>query len=478
MENKLQTDESILQKMGYKQELKRNWSLFQNFCLCFSVMSLFVGITPLYGTALITGGPVVIMFGWIYVTFMTFIVALSMAEVCSAYPTSGGVYYWVAALSKPNHTAIVSFFAGWFNLIGYLTGYASTNFGLSMLLTSTITVATDGNWVPTPPAIVFIYIGIIIVQGLISTFANRIISTMMMVSTKFVFTDFENHTGWASNSYVVLLGLLQSQFSLTGYDSAAHMAEETQNAQKGGPISILSSILATAVIGFIFLLSVTCSIQDYDRVINSSSIPIAQVFLDALGKSGAVLCLCILMGGIFFCGNSVVTSTSRLIYAMSRDGALPFSEILHKPSPKSKTPVTAVWALALITALMGLLYLGSATALLAITSVCTISLNITYGIPTLCLIFGRKNFVPGPFTLGKWSQCNGIIALVWISFISVLFILPTQAPVTASNMNYAIAIFECESVQSAQANDCNESEKITDAGDHSVDGEQDHLYRV
>jgi amino acid transporter len=208
------------------------------------------------------------------------------------------------------------------------------------------------------------------------------------------------------------------------------------------------------------------------------------------------------MGGIFFCGNSVVTSTSRLIYAMSRDGALPFSEILHKLSPKSKTPVTAVWALALVTALMGLLYLGSATAFLAITSVCTISLNITYGIPTLCLIFGRKNFVPGPFTLGKWSQCNGIIALVWISFISVLFILPTQAPVTASNMNYAIAIFgvlwvfvgiywvlrgrtifrgpipECESVQSAQANDCNESEKITDAGDHSVDGEQDHLYRV
>jgi hypothetical protein len=99
----------------------------------------------------------------------------------------------VAALSKPNHTAIVSFFAGWFNLIGYLTGYASTNFGLSMLLTSTITVATDGNWVPTPPAIVFIYIGIIIVQGLISTFANRIISTMMMVSSKLTLVESKMH---------------------------------------------------------------------------------------------------------------------------------------------------------------------------------------------------------------------------------------------------------------------------------------------
>jgi amino acid transporter len=204
---------------------------------------------------------------------------------------------------------------------------------------------------------------------------------------------------------------------------------------------MLLSILATFVIGLIFLLAVTFSIQDYDRVISSTSIPIAQVFLDALGKLGAVLCLCILVGGVFFCGCSVVTSTSRLIYALSRDGALPFSKTLYKLHPKTKTPVTAVWGIAVAAGILGLLYLGSSTAFLAITSVSTISLNITYGIPTLCLMFGRKHFVPGPFTLGKWSKWNGMIALAWIAFISVLFMLPTQGPVTASNMNYAVAIF-------------------------------------
>ena len=105
--------------------------------------------------------------------------------VCSAYPTSGGLYYWSAALSKPKYRSTVSFFAGWFNLIGYLTGYASTNFGLSMLLTSAITVATDGAWIATPISIVFVYFCAIIIQALISTFAHRLISGMMMVSSRF-----------------------------------------------------------------------------------------------------------------------------------------------------------------------------------------------------------------------------------------------------------------------------------------------------
>jgi amino acid transporter len=206
--------------------------------------------------------------------------------------------------------------------------------------------------------------------------------------------------------------------------------EETQNAQRGGPISILGAILATSILGLAFLLAVTFSIQDYDRVINSSTIPIAQVFLDALGKTGAILVMCIIIVGVFFCANAGATSNARLIYALSRDGALPFSGTLHKLDPKTQSPVIAVWALLFVGAILGLPYLGSATAFVAITSVCTISLYITYGLPTLCLLFTRDSFVPGPFNLGRFSQLNGIIAVSWITFISVLF-----------NMNYAIAIF-------------------------------------
>jgi amino acid transporter len=203
----------------------------------------------------------------------------------------------------------------------------------------------------------------------------------------------------------------------------------------------LGSILATSVLGLAFLLAVTFSIQDYDRVINSTTIPIAQVFLDALGKTGAILAMVGIIIGVFFCSNAGTTSNARLIYALSRDGALPFSGTLHKLDPNTKSPVIAVWALLFVAAILGLPYLGSETAFVAITSVCTISLYITYGLPTLCLLLTRDTFVPGPFNLGKYSQINGIIAISWISFISILFILPTEYPVTASNMNYAIAIF-------------------------------------
>ncbi|KAJ2955489.1 hypothetical protein NQZ79_g8526 [Umbelopsis isabellina] len=462
----LNKDELILQQMGYKQELKRSWSSFRNFCLCFSTMSILSGLTPLYGTALLTGGPVVIIFGWIFVTIMTLSVALSMAEVCSAYPTSGGLYYWSAAISRPKYKPVLSFFTGWFNLIGQLAGTAAVAFGLALVIVATISIGTDGTWVPTPGATVGVYIGILVLVGLLNTFATRSLGMMNVVSMywhifgiliiiisllvctrnspaspEFVFTDFENHTGWSNNGFVVLLGLLQSQYSFTGYDSAAHMTEETQDAQRGGPISILGAILATSILGLAFLLAVTFSIQDYDRVINSSTIPIAQVFLDALGKTGAILVMCIIIVGVFFCANAGATSNARLIYALSRDGALPFSGTLHKLDPKTQSPVIAVWALLFVAAILGLPYLGSATAFVAITSVCTIALYITYGLPTLCLLFTRDSFVPGPFNLGRFSQINGVIAVCWITFISVLFILPTEYPVDATNMNYAIAIF-------------------------------------
>lgn len=104
--------------------------------------------------------------------------------VCSAYPKSGGVYYWTAALCRPKYVPIVSFFTGWFNLIGYLAGLASASFGMALLTSATATLATDGEWTATPGVIVGIYISVLFTQGLINTYANGTISLMMVVSSK------------------------------------------------------------------------------------------------------------------------------------------------------------------------------------------------------------------------------------------------------------------------------------------------------
>jgi amino acid transporter len=104
--------------------------------------------------------------------------------VCSAYPTSGGLYYWSAAISKPKYKPVLSFFTGWFNLIGQLAGTAAVAFGLALVIVATISIGTDGTWVPTPGATVGVYIAILVLVGLLNTYATRSLGMMNVVSSK------------------------------------------------------------------------------------------------------------------------------------------------------------------------------------------------------------------------------------------------------------------------------------------------------
>ncbi|KAF9203031.1 hypothetical protein BGZ49_006883 [Haplosporangium sp. Z 27] len=226
------------------------------------------------------------------------------------------------------------------------------------------------------------------------------------------------------------------------YDASAHMTEETKNADVAGPVGILMAVSVSFVAGLGYLLALTFGIQDIDRVINTTTgNPIAQIFLDALGETGAILLLVILLLAQFFCGNASVTANSRMIYAFSRDGAMPGSKYLHRIHPTLNSPVWGIWLSCFVSGLLGLLYLVGPAAFSAITSIATIGLYISYGLPTFCrLVYARDTFEPGPISLGRFSFPIGVIACVWIVFITVLFILPGASPVTSENMNYTIVI--------------------------------------
>lgn len=158
------------------------------------------------------------------------------------------------------------------------------------------------------------------------------------------------------------------------------MTEETKNADVAGPVGILMAVAVSFVAGLAYLLALTFGIQDIDRVLNTpTGNPIAQIFLDALGETGALLLLVILLLAQFFCGNASVTANSRMIYAFSRDGAMPGSKYLHKVHPQLDSPVWAIWLSCFVSALLGLLYLVNAAAFSAITSIATIGLYISYG---------------------------------------------------------------------------------------------------
>ena len=452
------TDEQRLHELGYAQELARTMSGFSNFAVSFTIISILSGCLTLYGYGLNTGGPVLIVWGWPFVGLMTLTVALAMAEVCSSYPTAGGLYYWAAKLS-PTQGAAWSWFTGWFNFLGQVAVTAGIDFGAATFLNAFLDLqfgfaATPGHTVLLFGLILLMHAGLNIGGVRLVSLLNdvsvwwHIVGVLVIVgalivvpdrhqSTSFVFTHFVNNTGWGSTVYVAMLGLLLAQYTFTGFDASAHMTEETKNASIAGPRGIVMSVVVSLVAGWVLLIGVTYAIQDYAGTTGTSTgVPPAQVFIDAVGSTGGKLLLLIAIGAQLFCGMASVTANSRMIYAFSRDGALPGSRLWHQINPRTRTPTNAIWLAAGAAFLLGLPYLVNAAAFFAITSIAVIGLFIAYVLPVYLRLRLGGGFEAGPWSLGRWSRPIGLVAVGWVAFISVLFMLPTTSPVTRSTFNY------------------------------------------
>jgi amino acid permease (GABA permease) len=424
----------------------------------FTIISILSGCLTLYGTGMIAGGPALISWGWPFVGVMTLLVGLAMAEVCSSFPTAGGLYYWSAKLAQRNAPAW-SWFTGWFNFLGQVAVTAGIDFGAAFFLNALL----DLQWGFDTRAwhTILLFAAILVLHGGINQFGVDLIARLNRISVwwhilgvliivgalafapahhqsaSFVFTHFVNGTGWSSKIYVALLGLLLAQYTFTGYDASAHMTEETRDAATAGPRGIITSILVSLAAGWVLLIGVTFAIQNYATE-STATVPPAQIFIDALGSAGGKLLLVIVIVAQLFCGMASVTANSRMIYAFSRDGALPGSAFWHRVNPRTRTPTNAIWLAAGGALLLGLPYLWNSTAYVAVTSIAVIGLYVAYVLPTLLRLMLGKRFVPGPWQLGRWSRPVGIIAVVWVAFISVLFMLPTASPITGKNFNYTV----------------------------------------
>ena len=461
MSAQVSSDVETLHRMGYAQELRRKMSTFSNFAVSFTIISILSGCLTLYGYGMNTGGPVAMTLGWPLVGVMVLLVGLAMAEVCSSYPTAGGLYYWAAKLGGKN-SAGWSWFTGWFNLLGQVAVTAGIDFGLSLFADAFLNAAF--NYPSTPPWIVLIYAVVLFLHGLLNTFGVSLVARLNDISVwwhlagvvvivgvlalvpshhqsiGWVFSHFVNNTGFSFagvSVYVFLIGLLLAQYTFTGYDASAHMTEETHNAAVAGPRGIVWSIIISLVAGWVLLIGVTAAIQDYAGE-SGAVTPAAQVFIDAVGKNTGLFLLLIAIGAQFFCGMSSVTANSRMIYAFSRDGAVPGSQFWHRINPRTRTPTNSIWFAAVGAFILGVPYLWNPAAYYAVTSIATIGLYIAYGIPILLRLIAGSSFQVGPWHLGQWSRPVGIIAVVWIGFIAILFVLPQAYPITTSNFNYAI----------------------------------------
>ncbi|ORY69058.1 amino acid/polyamine transporter I [Pseudomassariella vexata] len=465
-----EADENRLAQFGYKQELKRDWGLAHNFGVSFSIISVITGITTLFSYGLNTGGPAVMSIGWIVVSLFTMTVAIAMAEIVSAIPTSGGPYFWAALLAPPKYSPFAAWLTGWFNLLGQVAVTTGISFGLANLIATAATVKNAG-YEATSAKTIGIYAAVLVSHGLVNSFGVHVLRFLNNASIilhsagvtalciavlaqapthqpgSFVFGQFYDGTGidgegWsvrASTGYVVVCGSLLSQYTLTGFDASAHLSEETKKASWSAPIGVVSSVGFSALFGFFVLMALLFSIQDFDTTLDSEyGQPVLQIFVDVFGEDGALALFSLVMVCVWHCGLFSMTSNSRMMFAFARDGGIhPF---FHQVDARFRSPIRAVWLAATLSFILALPSLGSSVAFSAATSIATIGLYISYGLPIAIGLIFHENFtaMKGPFNLGPFSKIVALVAVLWIMCITVVFCLPTSNPVSDQTLNYTV----------------------------------------
>jgi amino acid transporter len=494
------TDTDRLHELGYAQELRRGMRTFSNFAVSFTIISILSGCLTLFYFAMNYGGPAVMTIGWLIVGFFVTLVALGMAEVASSYPTAGGLYYWAAKLAPESggNPAAWSWFVGWFNFVGQVAVTAGIDFGLAFFINAFLNIVFG---VSTAPIVTIVILAIVLfIHGLLNTFGIRLVKLLNDVSVWWhvvgvaaivlvtvvlnqhsrtdlgtVFSTFVNNSGSGGDNpewpgiilfgiplYVILIGFLNAQYTLTGYDASAHMSEETHDAHTSAPRGIVFSVVISVIMGFILLTAMNIGITPdkvfasldgtpnavagYQHALDSAGTlsnagPPITIWIDAVGQTGGLIVLLLVIGAQFYCGMSSVTANSRMIYAFSRDGAVPFSKFWHRINPRTRTPTNSIWLAAVGAFILALPYLYSSVAYAAVTSIAVIGLYVAYVAPVFLRVRAGDKFEEGPWTLGRWSRPIGLTATIWVFFIAILFMLPQAQPININTFNYTPVVF-------------------------------------
>jgi amino acid transporter len=485
-----------LERLGYAQQLFREMGGFSNFAISFSIISVLTGAVLLYGYGLKFAGPIVNSVGWPLVSVLTLCVAASMAELASAYPTAGGLYFWAFRLGGRTWAWVTA----WLNMIGQVTITAGINVAAAIYLIGAATrifdLAPDAR-VPVFGSLtswyfqVFVMVvlmvpqvwinirgirltarlndlsvwwhigGVLFIAVLLVAFgrhhnsaaflfqAGTVVSPLDAVSADLggrpapalvigelklpsplfaLIPALRDLYAAAPFALAFVLALLQAQWTYTGYDASAHVAEETTMARLSSAWGIVLSVAVSAVVGYVMLLIFTWCIPGGDVAKTANdAYPVLYIVYANLAAVWAHAIALVIGGAMWLCGLASITSMGRMWYAFARDDGMPGARVLKQIHVTSGTPVAAT----LVTSALAVLICLYAAAYSVVTSISTIALYLAYGIP-IWLNFrnrrrGRGEFVTGelaPWNLGRWAPLVNAIAIVWIAIITLVFVLP------------------------------------------------------
>ncbi len=432
-------DDQDLGKFGYAQELFRSMGGFSNFAISFSIISILTGAVTLYGYGLEMGGPLQMTLGWPIATFFTLLVAASMAELCSAYPTSGAMYHWSVALGGP----ATGWFVAWLNIIGLVAAQAGINYSCAQFILPFLDI-------PATPLNVFgMFAFTLLVQGALNHYGVGLVAKLNDVSVVVhiagvalivggvyflaptqpasFLLEAVNSNGRSSYGWAFLLGLLQAQWTYTGFDASAHMAEETSDPRRTAPWGIVLSVAVAGVTGYLLLLALTMGIRSIPEVLaakdaGGNPVPAAIAILQtALGAKLGNTMAALASMAMWFCGLSCVTSASRAVYSLARDQGMPLSDLFKRVNPKHGTPGPAIWSI-VGASLLAMAWTGIVPI---VTSLSTVALYLAYIIPVILGWRAREQWIGmAVWTMGKWGPAVNLVAIVYGLFACVILVMP------------------------------------------------------
>ena len=497
-EEVIRQDIRDLHGLGYAQELFRTMGGFSNFAISFSIISILTGAVILYDYGLAWAGPAASTLGWPLVTIFVLAIAASMAEIASAYPTAGGLYYWASRMRNKNW----GWWTAWLNLIGQFAIVAGINFAAAAFLNATIItpllsnigIAYDNTSVILATGDTPILTGQLLTMGVlmgIQLWMNiagiNLVALLNQVSVLWhivivgavvllVFvTGQPNQSGlgifdvkpldtvatWDNTflgislnygpaiTYPIALAfffsLLQANWTYTGYDASAHVAEETVGARLSSAWGLFLSVAVSAVVGYIFLFTLTthlpnlsalfpASLDDsatYSQYYFGSGVAVIDILKYNLGQLGELLSAGIAIA-MAFCGLSSVASAGRMLFAFSRDEGLPGAGWMKKVSHRFRTPANALVVIVVISWLFTLAagYVGGGTAIVIVTAISTIFLYAAYGIVIYLGARSEEWRSARVWSLGRWSRPVAMVALLWTVVLMILFSFPTSGNIS------------------------------------------------
>jgi amino acid transporter len=460
-ELELTEDERLLAKLGYAQELMRSWSGFSNFAISFSIISILAGCFTSFGLGWNNGGPAAIAWGWPIVSVFILIIGLCLSELVSAFPTSGGIYWWASKLGGPK----AGYYTGWLNLIGLIAILASVAYGCATFLDLTLGTFSS-SWLAgySLTRVFVIFIILLAIAAVINIFSSHLLAIINNVSVWWhvfgaaavililfvipqhhaslhdVFAKTINNSGmfggatsgWGWLLFVLPISVILTQYTITGYDASAHLSEETRSAANAAARGIWQSIFYSAIGGWILLLSFLFAVQDSDAVSKGGG-AVAVIFNQAMSARWAGLVLLISTAGQFFCTVACMTSASRMLFAFSRDRAVPGSKYWSSLSA-NRVPMHGVIICSVIAAVITLPALVAVdvngapvpVAFFAVVSIGVVGLYLCFAVPIYYRWKTGEDFAQGNWNLRRHWKWMAPVALIEIIVTSIIAVFPTS----------------------------------------------------